>query len=62
MMFILPKCFLGPGLTVNLRRQLPLTWNTAGSLWEGLGETRVRSSYREAAGKETGQLVSLIGT
>jgi hypothetical protein len=59
MVLILPKRSLSPGLTINLRRQLPLTWNTAGSRWEALGETTVRFSYREAAGQETGQLVSL---
>lgn len=62
MVLILPKRSLSPGLTINLWRQLSLTWNTAGSLWEGLGETTVRSSYREAAGQETGQLVSLTRT
>lgn len=36
MVLILPKRSLSPGLTINLRRQLPLTWNTAGSRWEAL--------------------------
>lgn len=38
--FILPKCPLSPGLTIDLWLQLPPTWNTAedsGDVWGWVG-------------------------
>lgn len=62
--FVLPKCLLSPGLTVNFWRQFPPTWNTAGGSREGWGrsnwsETSRRSNYKEAADQEQEHLDSL---
>lgn len=54
--FILLKCPLSPGVTINLWCQFPPTWNTVGGFWGELredrycSETGMRSSYRGALG------------